>query len=189
MSTSRVLILHGLGHHRPREHWLWWLAEELRLRRVPVQYPQFPSADEPVLEEWIALAVAELEQFHADPSAEHIVVAHSLGTVLWQHLASRGLARADRALLVAPPSLDRLGGQLEPFGFGALDVPAAIAAVPVTAVMREADFYRTTPAQEYTAGWDAEVHILPGEGHLNIDDGHGPFPAALDWVLKGSFAP
>jgi predicted alpha/beta hydrolase family esterase len=82
-----------------------------------------------------------------------------------------------------------LGGQLTPFSFATFDQLAAIGAIPVTAVMREKDFYRTTPAEEYTAGWPAEVHIMPGEGHFNLDDGHGPFPAALEWVVTGRFDP
>lgn len=187
--ASRVLILHGLGHHRPREHWLWWLAEELRQRGIPVQYPQLPTPDEPVLEEWLALAQAELEQLNADPDAERIVVTHSLGTVLWRHLASRGLAAADRVLITAPPSQDRLGGQLRPFGLEGIDQAAAVAAVPATVVLREKDEYRTTDAREFVAGWDAEIHIVPGEGHLNPNDGHGPFPGALEWVLTGKFDP
>jgi predicted alpha/beta hydrolase family esterase len=188
VSEQRVLILHGLGHDRPREHWLWWLAEELRRRRVPVQYPQFPTPEEPVLEDWVSLATAELDQLNAGPGDRRIVVAHSLGTVLWRHLAHRGLASADRVLLVSPPLLSRLVGRIEPGWHVPIDDRAAVAAVPATVVLRDTDPYRPVPALEYTAQWDAAIHVVPGEGHLNPDDGHGPFPAALDWVLKGSFA-
>lgn len=187
--VQRVLIFHGLGHYRPRDHWLRWIAEELRRLAIPVQYPQFPTPEEPLLDEWLTLAQAELEQLNEDPDAERVVITHSLGTVLWRHLAARGLGAADRVLMVAPPSLDRLGGQLAPFSFATIDQLAAIAAVPTTLVMREQDFYRTTDAREYVEGWHAEIHILPGEGHFNLDDGHGPFPGALDWVLTGTFDP
>ena len=185
MPQQRVLLLHGLAHHRSADHWLWWLAEELRRERIPVQYPQSPSPDEPVLEEWVALAETELEQLGSDPDAERIVVAHSLGTILWQHLASRGLARADRVLLASPPLRERLEGRIAADWLAPIDVLGAIAAVPTTVVLRESDPYRPAMALEYTAGWDANVHVLPGEGHINNEDGHGPFPAALDWVLKG----
>jgi predicted alpha/beta hydrolase family esterase len=188
VSEQRVLILHGLGHDRPREHWLWWLAEELRRRHVPVLYPQVPMPEDPVLEDWVSLATAELDQVNADPDAERIVVAHSLGTVLWRHLAARGLAGADRVLLVSPPLLSRLVGVIEPGWHEPIDHVAAVAAVPATVVLRETDPYRPVPASEYTAGWEATVHVVPGEGHLNPDDGHGPFTAALEWVLKGRFA-
>src|SRR6187401_310654 len=95
MTSARVLILHGYEHHRPREHWLWWLAEELRRRDIPVQYPQFPSPDAPQLDEWVDVATTELDMLG---DGERIVVAHSLGTVLWLHLAAAG-ARATRVLL------------------------------------------------------------------------------------------
>lgn len=189
MSSQRVLILHGLGHDRPREHWLWWLAEELRRAGTSVQYPQFPMPEEPVLEDWVALAEAELDQLGAGPDVERIVVAHSLGTVLWRHLAARGVASADRVLLVSPPLVSRLVDRIEPGWHAPIDELVAVAAVPATVVLRDTDPYRPVPASDYTEGWDATIHVLPGEGHLNVDDGHGPFPAALEWVRTGTFTP
>jgi uncharacterized protein len=142
-----------------------------------------------VLDDWIALASAELEQLNADPDAERIVVAHSLGTVLWRHLAAQGLASADRVLLVSPPLLSRLVDRIEPGWHAPIDELAAVAAIPTTVVLRDTDPYRPVPAPGFTAGWDATIHVLPGDGHINTDDGHGPFPAALDWVLTGTFTP
>ncbi len=45
MSTPnrRFLILHGADNWRPREHWQWWLTNELRNRAEQVLYPQLPS--------------------------------------------------------------------------------------------------------------------------------------------------
>lgn len=182
MPDARVLILHGFQHHRGRDHWLWWLAEELRRRGVPVQYPQFPTADRPVLSEWIELATVELDMLG---DGDRVVVTHSLGGVLWSHLRGRGLTSNERVLVVAPPSRDRLDGVLAPFAHGLgneyLDTTG------VTLVGRERDHYRNTPLNWLDAGRAKEVHVLPGEGHINADDGHGPFPPALEWVLTGEW--
>ena len=183
MTSPRVLILHGYEHHRPREHWLWWLAEELRQRDIPVQYPQLPSPDAPRLDEWAEVATTELGMLG---DGERIVVAHSLGTVLWLHLAAAG-ARVDRVLLAAPPARTRLDGPLESFIPDRLDVPAAVASSPLTLVARNADPYRPVPLGDHTAGWPATVIELAGDGHLIPDDGHGPFPEVLEWVTGGGW--
>jgi predicted alpha/beta hydrolase family esterase len=180
---ARVLLLHGFEHHRPREHWLWWLAEELRSRAIPVQYPQLPNPDAPRVAEQTEVASSELDMLG---DGERIVVTHSLGGILWQHLAAAG-AHVDRVLMVAPPSRDRLVGPLGDFAVGGIDVPAALGASPVTLVARESDPYRSLPLADMAARWPVTVVELPGAGHLTVDDGHGPFPAALDWVLTGEW--
>src|SRR6187431_3034665 len=140
MSEPRVLILHGLQHHRDQDHWLWWLAEELRRLRIPVQYPQFPLADDPDLEPWVALATAELAMLG---DGERIVVTHSLGGVLWSHLRARGLTSGERVLMVAPPSRDRLDKLTTAFSDGL--GPDFLDTTDVTLVARERDRYRNTP--------------------------------------------
>lgn len=182
MPQPRVLILHGFQHHRSRDHWLWWLAEELRVRGIPVQYPQFPAPDAPVLEEWVRLAISELDMLGG---GERIVVTHSLGGVLWSHLVARGATGDERVLMVAPPSRDRLDGVIAHFANGLgnefLDTTG------VTLVARERDRYRNTPLNWLDGGRARDVHVIPGEGHLNPDDGHGAFPPALEWVLTGQW--
>ena len=183
MTGPRVLILHGFEHHRPREHWLWWLADELRHRGIAVQYPQLPNPDAPQLDEWMDVATTELDMLG---DGERIVVGHSLGTVLWLHLAAAG-ATASRVLLAAPPARSRFDGAFDSFIPDHLDVAAAVGSSPVTVVARTTDPQRQVPLAEHTAGWPAQVIELQGHGHLNPDDGHGPFPEALEWVLNGRF--
>ena len=74
-SDRGVLILHGWQNRRPPDHWQFWLAERLRRRGERVLYPQLPSPDEPVLQEWLALLRAELAMLG---DGERVVVCHSL---------------------------------------------------------------------------------------------------------------
>jgi predicted alpha/beta hydrolase family esterase len=178
MTDARVLILHGYMHHRDAGHWLRWLTGQLQDRRIPVQYPQMPDADTPRQDAWLELAHRELEIMGP---GERVIVAHSLGTVLWHHLVAGG-ATADRVLLVGPPSHDVLTGDLGGFSLAALGESAVGKGAPTTVIGRERDPYRSTPLAELTHTWQAETVVLPGEGHINMDDGHGPFPLALEWV-------
>ncbi len=124
MTDARILLLHGFEHQRAPQHWLWWLAEELRSRRIPVQYPQLPGPDLPLVNLWCDVAEAELAMLG---DGERIVITHSLGGILWTHLAARG-AQVDRVLMVAPPSLDRLSGAMSDMALDGVDIPAALAA-------------------------------------------------------------
>src|SRR5438132_6588589 len=103
LTSRRFLLLHGWGNRRFVAHWQWQLAEQLRSAGEQVLFPQLPDTDTPSLENWIEVLHAELAQLGA---GERIVIAHSLGTLLWLNAAA-GLApeqRVDRVLLVAPPS-------------------------------------------------------------------------------------
>jgi hypothetical protein len=51
MNWRSLLILHGVENWRPREHWQWWLAHELRARGEQIFYPQLPAPSSPALDE------------------------------------------------------------------------------------------------------------------------------------------
>jgi predicted alpha/beta hydrolase family esterase len=176
MASPHVLLLHGYQHERPKGHWLWWLHDELTERGIDVRYPQLPRPHDPVLADWISAATSELALL-AD--GDRVVVTHSLGGILWMHLRDQGLATADRVLMVAPPSRDRLGRELAGFDI-------EIDPTGVTVMGRETDPYRSVGLEEYSAGRADAVVTIPGDGHINLDDGHGPFPRALVWVLGGA---
>ncbi len=178
MPDTRVLLLHGLEHHRPRHHWLWWLAEELRQRRVPVQYPQLPSPDQPDPSAWTEIALTELEML----GGGHTVIAHSLGTVLWCHLAEQLPAhlRPARVALVSPPSVSVLE-RVAP-AWAALD-QGQVDATSTVVIGRETDPYRPEPLPTFAARLGARAITIPGPGHLTPEDGLGPYPGALAWAL------
>ena len=93
--AEEVLILHGWQNRRPDGHWQRWLADELTARGARVHYPQLPEADAPVLDDWIERLETELDD--SDPDSL-VVVAHSLGCLLWLAYAARRSARWPREI-------------------------------------------------------------------------------------------
>ena len=185
--SRRFLVLHGWENHRPPEHWEWLLVEALREHGEQVLYPQLPSPDLPVLDDWLATFAAEWRQLG---SGERVVVAHSLGCLLWLHAAARGLVDpvADRVLLVAPPSPAVTAGIPAIADFVAPQDPASVWAssrADVRLVCSDADPYSTegTAKDVYGDPLGLDTELLPGAGHLTIEDGYGDWPAALAWCL------
>jgi predicted alpha/beta hydrolase family esterase len=187
MTARRFLVLHGWENHRPVEHWEWWLTDRLRAAGEQVLYPQLPSPDHPRLDDWLDVFHGEWQQLG---DGERVVVAHSLGCLLWLHAASRGLVDppADRALLVAPPSPVVTAGIPAIAGFVAPVDPAAVRASSrstVRLLCSDRDPYSTegTAAVVSGAPLGLDSEVTAGAGHFTIDDGFGPFPDALDWCL------
>lgn len=169
----RYLILHGWQGSGPG-HWQAWLADELRAAGHDVAFPTLPDPDHPELEPWLAA----LEPFR---TAEDVVIAHSLGCVLWLHHRARGGAPAVRALLVAPPLPDPMIPEIA--GFYPLPPLHPALAPEARVVSAPDDPYcpggaRTAFAQPLGAEHDS----IPGGGHLNPDAGYGAWPAAMEWA-------
>lgn len=184
MDDLRVLLLHGVGHRRPADHWLWWLAEQLRAESTPVQYPQLPDPDDPDPETWAAVATAELGMLTAG-NGETVVIAHSLGCTLWAHLAETLPVHLlpSRVALVSPatrPEWSEAAPRFADLSRGSLE------SVPTLIVGRATDPVRSAPLSTVAAQWGAPCVEIPGTGHLTPADGHGPFPGALAWVHGGN---
>ena len=186
----RFLVLHGWQHHRPPAHWAWWLTEALRERGEQVLYPQLPDPDHPRLAAWLAAFGAEWAQMGR---GQRVVVAHSLGALLWLRAAGERLTDppADRVLLVAPPSPQVTRSTPEMAEFDApLDAVSLRASSrdTVRLACSDADGYSRegTAAEVYGAPLELDADLLPGAGHLSDDDGYGPWPAVLDWCLEPS---
>jgi predicted alpha/beta hydrolase family esterase len=186
-APSSFLILHGWQNRRPPGHWQHWLAGELTARGHAVGYPQLPDPDSPDLEVW-------LERLHtllgAEPEGagrERVVVCHSLAVLLWLHAAARGGVRADRVLLVAPPSLDVIAGHPEVAGFARLQVAGErvrAAAAVTRLVAGDDDPYCPGGAERHFGrplGLDTDV--VPGGAHLDLEAGYGAWPSVLTWCL------
>ena len=188
MIERRFLILHGAENRRPPEHWQHWLAEQLRHRREIVIYPQLPEPDSPSLESWLELIRAELAQLG---DGERIVLCHSLAVLAWLHHANRLAAseRVHRVLLVSPPSPDILWPEVADFAPPANLAPCSItyASHETRIVCADNDPYCPLGAKRlYAEPLDVPADVIPGGGHLSIDDGYGPWPSVLAWCLDAS---
>jgi hypothetical protein len=186
--SRRFLVLHGWQNRRPVEHWQWQLVDSLRASGEQVLYPQLPSTDRPVLEEWSGLVRAELAQLG---NGERVVIAHSLAVPLWLHLAPSLTAdeSVERVLLVAPPSPMVLRGFDEVAAFGEI-VPdpavVAIAARSTRFVCSDDDPYCPEGIEAAYADLDLDLDVLHGAGHINPDAGYGAWPAVLAWCREPS---
>jgi predicted alpha/beta hydrolase family esterase len=191
--SRRFLVLHGWENHRPPGHWQWWLVDRLRADGEQVLYPQLPSPDQPHLEDWLAVLGGEWAQMGG---GERVVVAHSLSCLLWLHACARGRVDppADRVLLVAPPSPAVTRGTPAMAGFALIPDDALAAAVaassraPVRLVASDADPYSTEGSALDLYGRPLRLvsELLPGAGHVTIEDGFGPWQPVLAWATRAT---
>jgi hypothetical protein len=168
----RFLVLHGLGGSGP-DHWQTWLAERLRAAGHDVRYPALPDPDAPRLDAWL-----ETLRASRGPDGDEVVLAHSLGCLLWlHHRGAGGGAPAQRALLVAPPGPRAAASTPEIAGFFPVPISGDEGARWVTS---DDDPYCPEGARTlYTGPCD----VLDGAGHVNPDTGYGPWPLAERWAL------
>jgi len=196
--VSSYLLLHGWQNRRPAEHWQSLLAAQLRERGHRADHPQLPDPDAPSLPAWLDALDAALARLRADGAAgERVVVAHSLGCLLWLHAAGRdrGAGRGagagapvDRVLLVSPPGLAVLAGIAEVAGFAAprVDAGQVAAAAGSTRVVAGGDDPYLPDGVAHgvlrpLGLAHLDVDVVPGGGHLDLEAGYGDWPSALAW--------
>ena len=181
--SSTFLFLHGL-EGSSEGHWQRWLAARLAAAGEAVAFPELPDADDPDPAAWDA----ELARVLGEVGGRPVVLAHSLGCVLWLRQASRADGPiAERVLLVAPPAVDDVPAVVR---FSAFDPDAErirAACEDTRVVWSDDDAYNpagalTTHAQPL--GLPAD--LVPGAGHLNMDAGYGPWPAVERWALAAA---
>jgi predicted alpha/beta hydrolase family esterase len=182
MWNRSFLILHGVENRRPAGHWQHELALGLRGRGEQVFYPQLPDTDRPSLESWTEAILAELALMRG----EKVVVCHSLASTAWLHVAAAAPAAADRLLLVSPPGpaafdWDVIAG-FDPSGldFGDLKLSAR---TPRLACSDDDPYCVEGAAEVYGGPLGCDVDVIPGAGHISIDDDYGTWPSALAWCL------
>jgi predicted alpha/beta hydrolase family esterase len=186
MPGLRALILHGWQGSGP-DHWQTWLAARLQDAGAHVQYPALPECDIPCPDRWGAALQRELRAL-AKGDGERVVIAHSLGCVLWLREARqlRPEQRVDRVVLVAPPCPGAAVPELARFYPTGADQAAIDAAAGQTRlVCSDNDPY--CPGRGAAEHWggplELAVDLLPGAGHLNTEAGYGPWPAMEAWAL------
>lgn len=187
MKKRSYLIIHGLSGSG-EGHWQSWLYKELVNAGETVSFPDLPNSYEPSLDEWIEILdknVSELE-------GEKIVICHSLGSVLWFHYAARvSEKKADRVLLVAPPSESVISNIKIINKF--INIPMNGEAVKRAAgktllVSSDNDEYCPERGSIYYGQrLGIETEILPGRAaHINIKSGYGKWESVLKWALDPS---
>jgi predicted alpha/beta hydrolase family esterase len=178
-----VIIVYGYDGSGPG-HWQRWLEQELRRRGIAVRFPQLSSPASPRKDVW----VNELAAAVADAAGEPITFAcHSLGCWAVDHLlAERGADRIHAALLVAPPSPFLLFEPVESFlpPPQKADAWAPLAGRTLVVGSDNDDFTSPEEFADIAQRLGAGCEILRGAGHINVASGYGPWPFALDWVLR-----
>lgn len=162
-------------------HWQRWLAPRLAGRGAAVAFPELPNPDDPDPAAW----EGELERVLGELGEPPVVVAHSLGCVLWLRHASRSEGRiAERVLLVAPPAIETVPAVVRFSNFEPDRERVHGAAAETWIVCSDGDPYNPDGALVTHAeplGLPADV--IPGAGHLNVDAGYGPWPGVERWAL------
>src|SRR5262249_26884800 len=111
---------------------------------------------------------------------ERIVVCHSLACTLWLRM---GAGSVDRLALVAPPADDVLRNGVAPAFVAARVTPVAEARETVV-VCSDDDPYNPAGPGPLAETLGADLHVIPGAGHITPDDGYGPFPWLEAWCLR-----
>jgi serine hydrolase len=184
MGRPAYLILHGYQGSGPG-HWQTWLAGRLRSLDATVAYPDLPDAEAPQLRSWLEALEGELDALATPP----VVLCHSLACLLWLHHAAAGGKRAERVLLVAPPSLAGAPEALASFIPAPLDAAALAGSAPEGARLVHSDndpFCPEGAAALYARPLGVPADLLPGRGHLNPDAGLGPWPQVESWAREGT---
>jgi predicted alpha/beta hydrolase family esterase len=185
---ARVLIMHGWTNRRQENTWHRILVSALRHQGHQVLYPQFPSTDNPTLEEWQELLLAELELLEEAGPGETVVIGHSLGCVNFIHAAVEGKIKnpVDRLLFVAPAD-PKLLGEIEGLKVD-LSKPKTKQALDavvrnLTVVGSDADPWIPDGVQlTFAEPLGVEAIVIEGAGHFKGDEGWGQWQGLLDWV-------
>ncbi len=170
-------------------HWQTWLEGELVAAGRETRRPAFADLDHPDLADWLAAlrtAIADL------PADGYDVVAHSLGAVLWlHHVAEPGDSpRPARVLLVAPPDPGTAEPDIAAFFPPPLDIDTVRRGADGTVLVGgEGDPYLPHGiAEAYGRPLMIATTVVEGGGHLNVESGHGAWPAVLDWCGRDNLA-
>jgi serine hydrolase len=179
--ASQFLFLHGLDGSGPG-HWQHWLADRLRTAGERVLFPELPQNDDPDPAVWEDELERELASLNG---GERVVIAHSLGCLLWLRTASRSTAtRADRVLLAAPPATETVDAVVRFARFDASADSVRRACPDTRIVCSDDDPYNPRGAvATHAEPLGLPVEVIPGGGHLNVEAGFGPWPDVERWAL------
>lgn len=180
--------MHGWTNRREIGVWQRTLASQLRHQGHQVLYPQFPDTDNPTLEHWQELLLAELEILDEAGPGETIAIGHSLGCINWLQAAVEGkiTKTVDRLLLVAPADPMLLGevkGLKVKLSDKAIKTAVQASTRSLTIVGSDADPWAPNGVQAtFGDPLGVEAVILPGAKHFSKNDGFNQWQGVLDWI-------
>ena len=172
MASFIPLIVPGWRDSGP-EHWQSrWQASLPEAHRVAQH-----DWERPRRIDWTGGLQAALDALPVGRRA--VLIAHSLGCITVAHWAAGADAaqrqRVAGALLVAPADVERASciASLRDFA------PIPRKRLPFDSLLVASDNDPCCALERATAfadTWEADVHVLHGAGHINVDSGHG------DWI-------
>lgn len=173
----KVMILHG-WHGSELPHWQAWLAQQLAVENCAVAFIQLPDNMNPKKEVWIKETKTLYDEFMPD-----IVIAHSLGNILWFHLCGQIAHRARKLLLCAVPR--DLSSIPEVADFFPSPTPKDLHAEDIVMVASDDDPYMSAKESSDLARiLDVPLMLLSGAGHINAASGYGEWPWVKEWALS-----
>lgn len=174
---KKVLILHGWeGSDEP--HWQDWIARELAVSNCIVAFIQLSNNTQPDREEWMKESLDVIRELSPD-----VVLCHSLGNILWFHIAPFVEKEVEKLMLCAIPQ--DLGYIRELRSFFPVDIPSDLKAKKVLMVASDNDPYMNIQdAVELSRKLNVRMKIVPNAGHINASSGFGPWPWAKEWVFE-----
>ncbi len=180
--------MHGWTNKRELGVWQRTLASALRHQGHQVLYPQFPETDNPTLEHWQELLLAELDILDEAGTGETIAIGHSLGCINWLQAAVEGkiLKPVDRLLLVAPADpllLGEVKGLKVKLSDKKIKSAVAASASSLTIVGSDADPWAPNGVQAtFGDPLGVQAVILPGAKHFSKADGFSQWQGVIDWI-------
>jgi predicted alpha/beta hydrolase family esterase len=170
-------------------HWQTWLEEQSEMDGRATRRPAFADLEHPDLADWLAALRSSIADL---PPDGYDVVAHSLGAVLWLHHVAdpQGAPRAARVALVAPPSPRTTIPEIAAFFPPPMDIDTVRQGADGTVLVAGDDdpYLPEGIAAAYGLPLKMATTVIAGGGHLNVESGHGEWPAVLDWCRRDNLA-
>lgn len=179
---TTVFIFHGIEGH-PQENWFPWLKKELESLGCRVVVPAFPSADKPILADWLAF----FEQYKEMVTPETIFVGHSLGAPFILHLLKNYVVHASFLISSFMEDVPNVFNErMATFIHTPFDWPAIRKNCQHFTVMHgDHDPYLPLEKGQAVAGnLGIAMEVIPNGGHLNAAAGYTTFPLLLEHIKK-----
>lgn len=182
--NKTYIIIHGLNGS-PEGHWQHILFENLKSHGENVLFPQFSKNSKPVLKNWLG----ELNSLINNIEGEKVIIAHSLGVILWFHYTnSYKIEEVSSLLLVAPPGNSALSSIKELNSFADINIDKdkfKKSAKKIRLVATENDSYCIENAINiYGKALNLDYDILsPDKGHINMKSGYGEWKSVYNWCF------